>query len=187
MSTTLVYYDLSTTAKKTRVITIYKDRVYLDVDSITYKFMEAQKAQTDSQENAIASDIHEGLDNEVVHFCVDHQDGLLRKRFAFAFADGAEIESVDNSDTGEGAFVYEFNLPESFKDSALKGIAMLIHDFLVWGALRDWYLALGYTAQANALKGKLDEVEESLASSLRTPSWAKRPLQPFGPARKRNL
>lgn len=190
MATIVVNYDPTyqpdpNAEKKIRTITAYKDRVYLDIDALTYKFMEAQKAPTPSQENAISSDVHEPLDTEILQFHVDHQDARLRKRFRYAFAEGEEVIEADNSETGEAAYIYNLQLPVHFKDEALKGIAILIHDFLVWGALYDWYLACGYLQQAGAIKAKVDKIEEDLASDLRTPSWTKRPLQPFGPARKK--
>jgi hypothetical protein len=62
----------------------------------------------------------------------------------------------------------------------LEVVKIQMHDYIVRGVLFDWYKRLGI--QTTAIDaGEVMELEENIVSSLRTPSYMKAPLQPFGP------
>lgn len=171
---------MTETTYKTRKITIHKPKVYADIDVATFKYMDAGEGASPRRENAIASDSLESLDRSIVVSLVDYRDAMLRRSLQTCLAD-EDVESADDIQDNEEYYFYMFRLPEGFRDSQLKPMAIFIHRYLVLGALHDWYLRIG-SAQAQAYSSQLEEMECEIVSAFRSPSVAKRPLQPFGPA-----
>lgn len=167
--------------KKSRTVTIYKNKVYKDIDLYTHKHVDASDSQNVQARNAVSSDTAESVDGAVISQYVEFRDARLRDLLQFALKDDM-VAAADNSITlEEETYLYEFEVKDSFRDITLKTVAQYMHRYLVFGALSDWYGQFGdmklseyYGMQANAL-------EETIKSIMRGPSIAKRPLQPFGP------
>lgn len=167
---------------KARRISILKCLVFDDVDAITSKYVDAQQLEVKSG-NAISSDSDESIDGGIINRAMAYWDARLRRRLAFILAD-PNINVANDVLVGEEHFHYDFAFGERWDDSALEPLAMHIHEFLVWGCLHDWYLHVG-KPQYQAYESRLDDLEKEIVSSLRAPSYAKRPVQPFGPIRPR--
>lgn len=171
--------------KKARLVEIYKNNVYKDIDLHTYKHVDGSDAQNKQVRNAVASDVTEDMDGAVIARLVEFRDAQLR-RLLQGFLDPTEVEYADDEITLEdNRYRYNLLLPESFNDNVLRSLAEFMHRFLVWGALYDWYLQFGMQ-QATLYGQQLDEIEKAIKSLLRGKSIVKRPLQPFGPAHKIN-
>lgn len=169
--------------KKTRLVEIYKNNVYKDVDLHTYKHVEGSEAQNKQVRNAVSSDVTEDMDGAVIARLVEFRDAQLRRRIQ-QFLEPNETEYADDEITLEdNKYRYYLRVPESFNDNTLRALAEFIHRFLVWGALYDWYLQFGMQ-QATLYGQQLDEIEKAILSLLHGKSIVKRPLQPFGPAEK---
>lgn len=168
-------------ASKTRTVTIYKNKVYKDIDLYTHKHEDASDSQNVQARNAISSDSNEPVDGAVLARHVQFRDAILRNHFQFALGDVVQAAADDSITLEEGTFVYTFEVPEDFNDNTLKPIAEFIHRFLVFGALYDWYMQFGMFNQAEGYGRQLESIEDTLSSMLRGASIAKRPLQPFGP------
>ncbi len=170
-------------AKKPRLITIIKQEVYKDVELHTYKHTEAVPMEGKQQVNAVSADTTENLDGAIIARFVKFRDAQLRRKLTSVIADDEEHPGADDVLDLNEVFAYKLSLSEEFKDSLLRSLAEYMHRFLVWGALYDWYAQMGMP-QANVYKRELDEIEEEINNIVRTPSIAKRPLQPFGPAHR---
>lgn len=170
-------------AKKERKVEIYKNEVYKDIDLYTHKHVEGSGSQDLRSRNAVSSDNSEDVDGSVIARYVEFWDAKLRKRIKFALADMTQEYSDDDLTLDDHMYRYRFLLPESFNDNTLRPLAEYIHRFLVWGGLFDWYSQFG-SPQAAVYGSKLEELEDDIASLLRAPAVVKRPMQPFGPARK---
>lgn len=167
---------------KERQITIYKQKVYEDIDAETYKYSEARPEMAPQQSNATASDSAERLDGHILARHVEFRDARLRRRLQKFLDDSAEVTTADDQMVLDATFVYNFILSMAFKDSLLEVLKNYIHRYLVRGALFDWYgVSLGINQNAEA---ELRDLEESIVSMVSVPSITKRPLQPFGPAKK---
>ena len=171
------------TPKKERVIEIYKNEVYKDVDLLTYKHVEGNAVQNPESRNAIASDVAEDMDGAVIVRYVEFRDARLRKRLQSVLVDRTQGYADDDLNLDDHKYRYRFRLPETFNDNLMEPLAEYIHRFLVWGALYDWYSQFGMP-QAAVYGSQLDGLEEEISGILRSPSIAKRPMQPFGPAKK---
>lgn len=184
MITPILIIDDPVVEKKDRTVTIYKQKVYEDIDALSYKYAEARPALHPQESNATSSDTAERLDGHIIARHVEFREAQLRRFMHFALKDDEVVTSANDLMILDSAFVFNFSLPVDFKDALLDPLKDYIHRFLVWGALFDWFGAsLGY-AQANAYKKDLDDIKNEIINMLRVPGWAKRPMQPFGPAKK---
>ena len=169
--------------RKARKIEVLKAGVYKDVDYITHKFTEGNEGGTPQTRNERVSDATEDLDGAIISRSVQYADARLRTKLQAFLAE----ETVETADSRVGLedvkFTYNLNLPESVPDSILKAIAEHFHRFLVHGALVDWFGQFGLSNQAVWYEKDLDSLEEKITSKLRGKSIAKRPMQPFGPAK----
>lgn len=186
MIDTTIRINTEETPMKLRCITIYKREVYEDIELYTYKHVESSQIEGAERRNAVAADTTEGMDGKIVVRNVSFRDAQLRKLIPFALARKEDLGANDITDLEDDRFKYWLKLPEDFDDNLLEPIAQYFHKFLVWGALYDWFGLMG-NSQANFFKNDLDTLEEEINNSLRTPSIAKKPLQPFGPAKRRPL
>lgn len=173
----------SRTSTKSRAITIIKQEVYKDVELHTYKHTEGAQMQSAKQENAVSADTTENLDGAVVARLVKYRDAQLRRLLA-AYLAQREHRGADDVLDLDDTFNYCLDLSEDFKDELLRSLAEYMHRFLVWGALYDWYAQMGMYQQAAVYKDELDEIEDAINDIVRTPSIVKKPMQPFGPARR---
>lgn len=168
---------------KQRKAVLHKGLMAKEVDAHSFKFVDASGAPTLRQENAISSDTDEALDGSIVSRLMDYRDAMLRKLLE-AFMQKEDIVEVDNLTDSQDTFVYNFSLPVEFNDAILRPLCILMHKYIVWGCLFDWYTELGATQQANNYGRQLKDAEEDILSMVSSEGYAKRPLQPFGPANK---
>lgn len=166
-----------------RKVEVMKQEVYDDIDRFTYKYMDASGPDDPKRKNAISADTVERLDGNVIARLVNFRDAKLRRLIQFALIGIHDEYAVDIISLENDRYHYFMLLPETFDDNLLQPLAEYFHRFLVWGTLFDWYGLMGLD-QANFYAAELDEVEREITDILRTPSVIKKPLQPFGPARK---
>ena len=183
MTPILIIDDSPVFEKKERTVTIYKQKVYEDIDALSYKYAEARPTLHPQESNATASDTAERLDGHVIARHVEFREAQLRRFMHFALKE-EEATSANDLMILDEAFVFNLSLPVQFKDALLDPLKDYIHRFLVWGALFDWFGASLGNAQANAYKKDLDDIKNEIINMLRVPGVAKRPMQPFGPAHK---
>lgn len=169
--------------RKERKITLHKKLMADEIDAHTSKYVEAGEIQSPRQGNAISSDTRETLDGSIIEQMMQYRDAKLRNIFE-PFLQEEEILEVDDTiSEEETTFVYNLSLPEEFNDALLRPLGMLMHKYIVWGCLFDWYAKLGL-AQARTYGAQLEDIEDEIESYISLPGYAKRPLQPFGPAEK---
>lgn len=173
-----------TLPKKEKVITIYKQKVYEDIDANTYKFQEARPDMHPQQSNAVASDTAERLDGHIIARHVEFRDAKLRRLISFALKDDVEVNTGNDIMVLDETFVYDLLVYADFKDALVKPLTDYIHRFLVWGTLFDWYGASLGDGQAAFYRNELKSLEDGIRDLIIGPSVGKRPLQPFGPAKK---
>ena len=169
--------------KKLRKVEVFKNEVYKDIDLYTHKHVDAREDMGIRSGNAVSSDVTEKVDGAVISRYVEFRDAQLRAKVQFALVDRVQEHATDEISLDDNMYRYWFELPEEFDDNALRPLAEYIHRFLVWGALYDWYSQFGM-AQATVYGSRLNELEEQIKSLLRGKNIVKRPLQPFGPAKK---
>ena len=186
MSVIIANFEEASGEKKERLVEIYKNEVYKDVDLLTYKHVEGNAVPSPEAKNAISSDTAEDMDGAVIVRYVEFRDAILRRKMQSVLAPREQGYADDDLNLDDHKYRYRLVLPVEFNDNLLEPLAEYIHRFLVWGALYDWYSQFGMP-QASVYGAQLDGLEEDISGILRAPSIAKRPMQPFGPAGKRVL
>lgn len=166
--------------RKERKVTLHKARMSTEIDAHTSKFVEAGDSQSVRRDNAVSSDSEETLDGSIIEQLMQYRDSKLRIILE-AFMQEETVLEVDDLIELEPVFKYHLSLPEEFNDANLRALAMLMHKYIVWGCLFDWYAQLG-SAQATTYGSQLQDIEDEIKSMLSPEGYAKRPLQPFGPA-----
>lgn len=166
-------------SNKLRGITIQLKEIYKDIDAHTYKYAEVSTVPSPRAKNEMQSDTTTDLDGGLLSRNVEYRDAKLRSVISFAIADDTVLASATNERSEDGNLLYNLILPLSFKDSLLHSIAVLIHRYLVYGALYDWYGAGLGVGQRTAYEDELKEIERELCNRLRATSVVKKPHNPF--------
>ena len=166
---------------KERKITLLKEGILYDIDALTFKLTEATMQGVDPKsKSAVASDRGDDLDSSILNRLADYRDATIRQRLQFCLK-AVEITEYTNKPSEETDYVYDLVLPVAFKDASLQMVGTKIHEYIVKGALLDWYTQMGVATNLNALTNQVAEIEGSIVNMLRVPSCSKKPLQPFGP------
>ena len=166
---------------KERRIELLKAGVHFDIDSLTFKMTESTMQAADQKaKSAVASDKDEAFDSAILNRLTDFRDATIRKRMQFCLKD-EEIVSFTNKPSEDPSYVYILMVPVGFKDTSLPVIGTKLHEYLVKGALLDWYIQTGVNVSTNALAAQVQELEDTIIGLLRVPSTLRKPLQPFGP------
>lgn len=163
---------------KTRRIILHKDQVLYDIEGLAYKLTEASALEGKAK-NTMAADHNETLDGRLLARLTDLRDARMRKRLRFALKSATQLVACDNPSESK-EYIYDLVLDEKFDDNMLEAVKTEMHEYVVRGALYDWYKKLGL--QTSAIEqSEVDALEDSVVSVLRTPSYVRRPMQPFGP------
>jgi hypothetical protein len=163
---------------KTRKITLHKDEVLYDIEGLAYKFTEGTALEGKAK-NAVSADHNETLDDRLLRRMMDTRDARIRKRLTFALAPISQEESNNIPETSD-SFVYNLSFNDKFDDNMLNVLKEDMHEYIVKGVLLDWFKRLGIqTIAVDALE--VQEHEEAVVALVRTPSYMKAPMQPWGP------
>ena len=163
---------------KIRRIILHKDQVLYDIEGLAYKLTEATALEGKAK-NTLAADHNEVLDGRLLSRMMDVRNAQLRKRLRFALVATMQEVACDNP-ANNTEYVYDLSLNDRFDDNMLEVVKTQMHEYMVHGALLDWYKRLGIQNTAVDAREVLG-LENSIVSTLRTPSYMKAPLQPFGP------
>lgn len=163
-------------------ITIWKAEVDHDIDAATFKRTDATSDQSSERsQNAVASDSGENLDGSLIARYRDRRDVRIRERLKFCLKKKAgEVMEYDNTPNLDAAYIYELEVNDTVTPDDIKTAGTKAHEYLVRGALYDWYLGTGQQPTDSA--ESLQALEDSIAATLRGRSYGHRPMQPFGPA-----
>lgn len=166
-------------------IELIKQRILDDIDAVTYKRMESTMAgQPESVQNSLSSDSHEELDKGILHRYMQTRDAHLRRKLAFCLVKEQtdEIKASNRLKTDEPSFIYVINVPEGFDSNAAEVLADLMHRYIADGSIFDWYAYQHMECFISA--EMLKDMENEVSRQLRK-SYVSRPLQPFGPQKRR--
>lgn len=165
---------------KTKRIILHKDQLLYDIEAIAFKTADALGLEG-KQKNVVSANHEKTLDGRILARYMDLRDARLRRRLRFCLACLTQDVACDNPSERK-EYIYDLNLSSQFDDNMLEVVKTDMHDYVVKGTLYDWYRHLG--SQSAISDAELREIEEGIVSVLRTPSYLKAPLQPFGPAKK---
>ena len=165
---------------KLATITLHKIAILAEIDAQTFKRVDGVlSAESDQVKNALSSDSEENLDQNILHRHMENRDSIIRSRLAFCLEKSEEALSVDNLlEKDSPAFTYTISVPDTCDKQRLKSLAQKMHNYIVQGAICDWYATQNMKGNVDATD--LERMEDEIAAMLRS-SFVKRPIQPFGP------
>ncbi len=171
---------LKGTDRKARKIIIDKATVHNDIDSLNFKLTDSALQEMNVRtKNAIASDSTEDYDGMIIARLVDYRDAEVRY-FLRNNLKKEEILEISNIPEYDDKYIYNLELYTTTPDVIVKIAMQKIHEYLVKGALLDWYRQCGLQ-YGESFVPKLMQIEEKLKRSM-IPATIRRPMQPFGPA-----
>lgn len=164
---------------KTRTITIMLNEVYRDIDDLTYKYAEVSDVPSPSVKNGMTSDTTDHLDGLLLARAVDYRDAKLRAWIG-RFLGEERMDGVVNTLISKDRIVYRLNLEDTFQDALLRPICSMIHRYLVFGALFDWYGPGMGSRQAQNYSSELDSLEQDIMDELNSDvTIVQKTKQPF--------
>lgn len=168
---------------KYRKIRIKIANVFKDIDSLTYKYAEASTIEMPKQRDAVQSDVTEGLDGHILARNVELRDAKMRNilRRWLKESDNEIIIENDTLYANTTEYLdYELYVPTELKDSMLRSVATFIHNYLVCGALYDWFGKGMGDKQAAVFAAELDDMEAEITNTLIPDTVIIPPLNPWG-------
>lgn len=147
---------------KTRVITIQKQKIYDEIQSVTFKYSETALDNSSAKTSSSAmADMDMETDDVIIKRAVEGSDSRLRDVIRESLA-VTNTDSADNALDTADSFTYTLSVTNLFNDSLLDALAAKIHQYLVWGGLYKWYLKHGVTGQVNVYKTDMDDMEKEI-------------------------
>lgn len=158
-----------------RTIIIFKKEVFEQIDHITQKYADAALSEMIAiARDALTSDNDEALDSLVLSRYVDYRAAMVRRLLSPGLNksplthydnDGYPIEARAGKDASDELsisprYIYEIKDSERISGDMLESLAIYIHEFIVRGALYDWYSHLG--SQHARDFGDIFELEKEL-------------------------
>ena len=147
---------------KDRTVTIIKQKLYEDIDTESYKFMEGNTDAPSQKSNAVSSDTAERLDGHIIARLAEISDARLRKRLNQYLKNNSVVATADNTMILDAAFVYNLTLSTEFNDSMMDALAKHMHHYIVWSVLFDWYGASIGSEQAKWFQLNIKESEDAI-------------------------
>lgn len=178
-------------------IIIFKGEVYQQIEAITQKHQDASLSSADLRSaDAHAADMEQPVDSLVLHRYVDFRHARIRKKLRCAIIQDPrtmfneegrvifEREGITASDDlrPEVVYTYDFsNMAGHITGETVEWLAIHIHEYLVRGALYDWYKSIGNFAQAKAYDN-IDELEDEISTSLQEEGLVMHKPMPLWPS-----
>ena len=134
---------------KSRTITIKKKDIFFDIDSLSLSFSEVSGGDGIARADAIATETDTTAGTRKYTRLADRRAADIRtllRRFITTTTASTVNDQISSSD-----YAYALTLDSEFEDSMLQPLTAEIHDYIVKGALADWYDEIGLKAQHDTL------------------------------------
>ena len=141
---------MSANYTKDWTITVSKNDVYFDIDYLSLKYAETSGGENPVRDDNVATETADGGSKRIVKRLCDHRASDIRTLLA-------KYIKSENTAAGTDAFadanwVYILSISTEADGNTLSSLADLIHDYIVNGALNDYYAQLGVNGNREALQ-----------------------------------
>lgn len=166
--------------QKRRIIKISRKYIYEDIDTYTYKYAEASSIPEPQQRDAISSDSHERPDGHMLARNVEYREAQVRTLLKRFIESENQVIIADDELRQNPYIIFKLIVPDELKDEMLKSVATYIHNYLVFGALFDWYGKGMGSKQAAAYAAELEDIETNITNIMVCETVIIPPLNPWG-------
>lgn len=118
-------------------------------------------------------------DKQIIEEKIELRKIQLVKKLRFASVKAAKITGENLTDEDKG-YNISLSVSDKFDIALTEDTKMLILNYLIKGVALDWCNKKGVTTTEITAE-EVFQIEDDLISLLRSPSYLKAPLQPFGP------
>ena len=168
--------------EKVYLMSIVEKSIIEEVAAITRKYNDASERRKDVVlHSTIAADHNGSVDTGLISRRIKNWYAKLRSELLFCLFRESDIQTGTIPTRSYTTLDLLMHFCPEFDELLLPNVTTLVHEYLVNGALYEWYEKAG-SQQAVVYGAKLQGMQEEIVSILRGPSIVKRPMQPFGPA-----
>lgn len=139
---------------KSRTITIKKKDIFFDIDSLSLSFSEVSGGDGIARADAIAAETDTTAGTRKYTRLADRRAADIRsvlRRFITTTTASSVNDQISTSD-----YTYALTLDNEFEDAMLQPLTAEIHDYIIKGALADWYDEIGLKAQHDTLAAEAE-------------------------------
>lgn len=139
---------------KSRTITIKKKDIFFDIDSLSLSFSEVSGGDGIARADAIATETDTTAGTRKHKRLADRRAADIRtllRRFITTTTSSSANDQLSTSD-----YTYALTLDSEFEDAMLEPLTAEIHDYIVKGALADWYDGIGLKNQHDTLDAEAE-------------------------------
>lgn len=147
-----------------------------NIDALIHKRMDVAGGEDPIKSYNLRTD-ESTLDRSILTRMTDKRDAVVRSILqAYLPPIGPRYAANEEADTND-SYMYRLWMPCNWPDSLIKPLTATIHDYIVNGALYDYYMATD-PALARGIDPTI--IEEEIRSMIKTRTGKiRRPLQPF--------
>jgi hypothetical protein len=141
-------------AAKSRTITIKKDDIFFDIDSLSLSFSEVSGGDGIARADAIAAETGTTAGTRKYTRLADRRAADIRtllRRFLTTTSASTANDQLSTSD-----YAFALTLDSEFEDAMMAPLTAEIHDYIMKGALADWYDEIGLKAQHDTLDAEAE-------------------------------
>lgn len=141
-------------AAKSRTITIKKDDIFFDIDSLSLSFSEVSGGDGIARADAIAAETGTTAGTRKYTRLADRRAADIRtllRRFLTTTSASTANDQLSTSD-----YAFALTLDSEFEDAMMAPLTAEIHDYIMKGALADWYDGIGLKAQHDTLDAEAE-------------------------------
>ena len=137
---------------KTRTITIKKKDVLFDIDAFTLAYANANIVDDAVRANAVSSETNTTAGTRTFTRLADRRAAEIRTVMDRYISHSTATTSNDMLSTSDYSF--SLSIDDDFEDSLLNPLTTLMHDYIVKGAIADWFGEIGVRGQQEALENE---------------------------------
>ena len=146
---------MNTTSTKERTITVSKKDVFFDIDALSLYYAEASGGENPVRDNRVAVETAAAGQGRVMKRLCDHRASDIREVMKKFIKSTTGTGGNDTLDTGN--WTYTIVISTEAEDNALATIADFCHEYIVTGALNDYYAELGVNGNRESLQNRADK------------------------------
>jgi len=139
---------------KSRTITIKKKDVFFDIDALSLSYAEVSGGDNAVRVDAVSSETDTAAGTRKFKRLADRRaadlNTVMRRFLATVTASSAD-DQLSTSD-----YVYSLTVDDEFEDSMIEPITAEMHDYIVKGALADWFNEIGIKGQHDTLAAEAE-------------------------------
>ena len=133
-------------------VTLAKKDVYFDIDSLSLAYSEVSGGENPVRDNHVATETDDSGNKRVLRRLCDNRAADIRTQLA-RFIKPTVGTSGNNTQT-DSDWTFTLSVPTECENNSLVALAELFHEYIVTGALHDYYAHLGVNANREFLQNR---------------------------------